>query len=244
MLRKKNQAEKTSPQGQEKASSRSQKVLHRLSSLFILLGILGLCLPLLNNLLLRRNQTIDLSSLDAESLKRNAESVEYVPMDEIREIGYFNFWSDLGKYRPDEIVGEVFIPSESIALPIFGNARNANLLAGVGQLFPDRRAGEGNYVISGHRASGKGILLHNLMDVKEGATVYITDLETLYIYRVIHTVEKATDAVNMLSEDQTDNYGGKPIVSIMTCYNGKSSSRWFVIAELEETLPYDPTLIQ
>lgn len=230
-------------ENKQPAKNRAVRLLRRLSTIFLFLGIIGLLLPFLNNYLITRNSRFDLTSLSSREMQENLKSAYYFPMEKIEEIGYFNFWGELGKAKRDEIIGELHIPSVDIHLPLYHNSANANLLSGVGMLYPDRTMGEGNFAISGHRPNAKGALLHNLMDVEIGTTVYLTDKEKLYIYRVIDTAQMDTSAVYMLAEDQVEKYNDTPIITVMTCYNGKSDSRWFVVGKLVDTLDYDGAIV-
>ncbi len=232
------------PEEKEK-NAKKIKITSTLGTILIILGILGILLPYFNSWLLGRNSDIDLTGISAAQMQAAQKTGEDVPFDEIKEVGFFDFWPLLGKWKTEDIAGELIIPSLDIDLAIFNDAENINLLAGVGQLLPDRPMGEGNYVLTGHHVQGKGTLLHNLMDAEIGAKIYITDKDKLYIYKVLETVQKDTDAIHMLDEERLDNYDDKDaIVSIMTCYRGQANSRWFVIAGLEEVTAYDPALIK
>lgn len=221
------------------------KITSTLGTILIILGVLGILLPYFNSWLLARNSDIDLASISAEQMQAAQNTGEDVPFNEIKEIGFFDFWPLLRQWQVGDIAGQLIIPSLDINLAIFNDADNANLLAGVGQLLPKRPMGQGNYVLTGHHVQGKGTLLHNLMDAEIGSKIYITDKDKLYIYKVLETVQKDTDAIEMLDEDRLAVYDGEEaITSIMTCYRGQASSRWFVIAGLEEVTDYDPALIK
>lgn len=221
-----------------KASKQKVKTLQRLSTLLLVLGILGLLLPFLNSYLLARNSKIDMASLTHESMAQAQANITATPFDEIKEIGYVDFWPLLGKWQASDIMAELHIPDLDINLAVFNSASNTNLLAGVGALMPDRGLGADNLVLTGHHVQGKGVLLHNLMDAEEGQKIYLTDKKDLYVYKIIYTAQKDTDAVYMLDASQNLTFHADKILTIMTCYQGKVSSRWFVVAELEEVSPY------
>lgn len=230
---------------EEKAKNAKKiKITSSLGTILIVLGILGILLPYFNSWLLARNADIDLTAISADQMQAAQRTGGDVPFDAIKEVGFFDFWPLLGKWKAEDIAGELIIPSLDIDLAIFNDADNINLLAGVGQLLPDRPMGKGNYVLTGHHVQGKGTLLHNLMEAEIGAKIYITDKDKLYIYKVLETVQKDTDAIHMLDEERLENYDKEEaIVSIMTCYRGQASSRWFVVAGLEDVTDYDPALI-
>ena len=237
------ESQKEAQNGKKKADKRIT-LIHRLGVVFIVLGLLGLMLPLVNNTLLRMNSRINLHNISAEDMERNIENAEYFPIEKIEEIGYVNFWPLLGKSHDDHIIGELVVPSVGIDMPIYSSSSNENLLAGAGLLFPNRRMGVGNYTLAGHRASGKNILMHNLMDVEIGKTIYVTNKRVIYAYKVVSTVQKNTDAVEMLDDSQTEKYENSPIVSLMTCYNGQGNSRWFVIGKIAGFMPYSPEALE
>ena len=234
---------KEAPNG-KKPEDRRVTLIHRLGVVFIVLGLLGLMLPLVNNSLLRFNSQINLHNISAEDMQKNFENAEYFPIEQIQEIGYVNFWPLLGKSHDDQIIGELAVPSVGMDMPIYSSSSNENLLAGAGLLFPNRRMGVGNYTLAGHRARGRNILMHNLMDVEIGKTIYVTNKRVIYAYKVVSTVQKNTDAVEMLDESQIEKYDNSPIVSLMTCYNGQGNSRWFVIGKIAGFLPYSPEALE
>lgn len=227
---------------EEKAKNAKKiKITTILGTILIILGILGILLPYFNSWLLARNSNIDLTSLSPEQMQAAQKTGQDVPFGDIKEVGFFDFWPLLGKWKTEDIAGELIIPSLDIDLAIFNDAENTNLLGGVGQLLPDRPMGKGNYILTGHHVQGKGTLLHNLMDAEIGAKIYVTDKDKLYIYKVLETVQKDTDAIHMLDEDRLNLYEDEEaIITIMTCYRGQANSRWFVIAGLEEVTDYDP----
>lgn len=220
------------------------KLIQGLGTVFIIIGILGILLPFFNAYLIARNSNIDLSAITAEDMRANLQGSEGVPFDSIKEIGYFDFWPLLGKWREDSIIGELIIPSLDLHLALFNSASNENLLAGVGQLFADRKFGDPNFVLTGHHVQGNGVLLNRLMDAEIGKTIYISNKENVFIYRIVDAVQKDVDAVHMLDSARNEFYNVDSIVSIMTCYQGKVSSRWFVIAALEDIVPYTEQVLQ
>lgn len=229
----------------ETKATRRYKLVRALGMCCVGLGVMGMALPFFNSALIARNsRAIDLEQITASQMAANRKDLPSFPHEDIEEIGYVKFWADLGNYAEDEIVGSLHLPSLDIHLPIFQTASNANLLAGLGELLADAQMGEGNYAISGHRAQGKGVLLNRLMEAELGKTLYLTDKKTLYVYRIVDLVQTEITATDRLAQDQVRNYGGKPIASLMTCYFGKSSSRWFVIGQLEQTLPYSPAQVR
>ncbi|MDO5016353.1 MAG: class A sortase, partial [Eubacteriales bacterium] len=220
------------------------KLLRSLGTVLMVLGILGLLLPFFNSWLLSRNSNIDLAEISAESMAKAWDNEQPTPFDEIKEIGHTDFWPLLGQWKPEDIMAELAIPDVEIDLAVFNSASNTNLLAGVGTLLADREPDAGNFVLTGHHVRGKGVLLHNLMDAKTGQMIYLTDKNKIYVYRVIDTAQKDTDAVYMLDIDRNKAYEADSILTIMTCYQGNVSSRWFVVAELEATLDYTPEVWQ
>lgn len=237
-LNSKNTASEVQATDKKKETDPKVRFIRSLGTLFIILGVLGLLLPIFNTFLLRQNKHGSVQSMSPEQMRANLENATAFPLEEIQELGYFNFWKWLGKSSDENIIGELVVPSVSIRLPIYNNSSNENLLVGVGLMDPQRQMGQGNYILAGHRPSGENLLLHNLMDVEMGSTIYLTNHEYTYVYRVANTLQTDVNAVSMLDAGEVRNYGNLPIVSLMTCYNGKSSSRWFVVGAYEKTLPY------
>lgn len=213
-------------------------VIRILAIIAMISSVVLFALPFINAGLIKKYSQINLNSISAETMAENLVRPGPEVKDEIEEIGVFNIWPWLNNYDEDNIIGQLTIPDLHVNLAIFKDTTNANLLAGTCQLKQKQKMGEGNFTLSGHRAKGKGVLLHNLMEADIGARINLTDKKNIYVYRIVDTVQTKTDAVDMLEDQQTSKFHDRPIISIMTCYFGKSSSRWFVIGELVTVLPY------
>lgn len=222
----------------EEATPKKLQGMQIVAIFIILIALVMFAMPFVNSALIKRYSQLNLNAITKEEMQRNQQNDAFVSFDNIEAIGIFNIWPWLNNYNPDNIVGVMNFPSLDIELAIFNSATNENLLAGVATLKPEQVMGEGNYTVSGHRSRGNGVLLHDLMDAEIGALVKISDKDKIYRYRVVDVVQVENEAVHMLDDEQMAKYGDKPLLSIMTCYFGKSTSRWFVIAALEDVVDY------
>ena len=205
-------------------------------AIFIILIALVMFMPFVNSALIKRYSQLNLNAITKEACSAISRTMRSF-LDNIEAIGIFNIWPWLNQYNPDNIVGVMNFLARHRTRDL-QPATNENLLAGIATLKPEQVMGEGNYTVSGHRSRGSGVLLHDLMDAEIGAVVKISDKDKIYRYRVVDVVQVENEAVHMLDDEQMAKYGDKPLLSIMTCYFGKSTSRWFVIAALEDVVDY------
>ncbi len=235
---KQDKSDKKAEKDKKEESPKRLQGMQIIAIFIILIALVMFAMPFVNSALIKRYSQLNLNAITKEDMQRNQQNDAFIPFDNIEAIGIFNIWPWLNQYNPDNIVGVMNFPSLDIELAIFNSATNENLLAGIATLKPEQVMGEGNYTVSGHRSRGSGVLLHDLMDAEIGAVVKISDKDKIYRYRVVDVVQVENEAVHMLDDEQMAKYGDKPLLSIMTCYFGKSTSRWFVIAALEDVVDY------
>lgn len=85
-----------------------------------------------------------------------------------------------------DIIGQIVVPSvKNVESNAFKGLDENNLLAGVGTMKPNQKMGQGNYAIAGHHVAAKETLFNNLMNVKEGDLIRITDKEKIYVYKAV-----------------------------------------------------------
>lgn len=182
----------------------------------------------------------------ANFFKKNQERI-------YRDYNHNAPWRDLTQYsvsqlgnvkkgNTNEQVGFFYIPSIGVGLNLYGVMNDNNTIAGVSTMGTNFTMGKGNYVVTGHSArtfTSKNLLLTKLQDVKKGDKIVVTNDSNIYVYQTIDTRKTGDDAIYMVEESRVKDLGVGPLVTIMTCYNGKASlGRWFVTGKLVETIPY------
>ncbi|NLM06577.1 MAG: class A sortase [Tissierellia bacterium] len=183
--------------------------------------------------------TKNYSLLNRKELKINNEKDVAFKNEEIEDISIFTGLKSSLEDVSGNIVGKIVIPSLDIDLPLLKGTTNANLHAGATTMRDDQRPGEGNYPIAGHIMPNKRLLFGSLMDISNGAMVYITDKERVYEYQIYET-ELVPDTAMYMIEDKRARLEGSPIVSLMTCYySSKSGKRFFATGRLVRNFPIE-----
>ena len=85
----------------------------------------------------------------------------------------------------------------------------------------------------------KDLLFGSLMDIEIGSKVYVADGDKIYEYQIYDTLVVPDTAMEMLSDDKSDERD-KPIISLMTCYfSSKTGKRFFALGELVDEYPME-----
>lgn len=170
------------------------------------------------------NFTID----DIQSNKSNAK--EFVEED-VEIPGILDVMQGISQVDRDDVIGGILIPEVGINLPIFPGVTRNDLMAGAGSLNENQVPGQGNYALAGHHMKDPSLLFGPLMDVKEGDYIYITDQETLWVYKV--TMTDTIHETNVKVIEETED----PVITLITCnISGINTNyRWVVQGELVES---------
>ncbi|GKQ42634.1 class A sortase [Companilactobacillus sp. RD055328] len=170
--------------------------------------------------------------------------IEQVTKSNIKEgkasKGDFDF-EDVKPFSPTEVgkgmtnnygfpvLGQLEVPSVGVKLPIGKGVSTSVLNKGAGTMKPDQQMGEGNYSLAGHHVRGRYILFSPLVDVKIGASIYLTDLDHVYKYKIY-----SKEVIQPSDVKTIDDVEGKKIVTLITCAD-LGTKRWAIKGELVDT---------
>lgn len=213
-----------------------------ISILLILMGVFFLALPTIQNKIIENKmKSINKVAKDIshEEILKNTEidgDFDYLAIEDVNPgtviFGTMNF-------DKKNLIGQLSIPNIGMNLPILKGITNSNLAVGATTMKKDQTMGSGNYPLAGHYMKNRDLLFGSLMYIGIGDEVYITDKDTVYVYKIYDTVVVEDTAMYML-EDSESIKRGKPIVSLMTCYySSKSGKRFFALGELVDEYPYE-----
>lgn len=213
-----------------------------ISTILILIGIIFLSIPYLNNLMIKRNlkakQNIVEEVTVSEIEENNNRKAEY-DYSNIKDVEISNTISGITKFDNKNIIGQIIISDLDINLPILKGTTNANLLVGATTMVEDQEMGKKNYPLAGHYMEDKNLLFGGLMDIEKDTIVKITDKKMVYEYKIYDTLIVPDTALHMLDHDRAKERG-KPIISLMTCYyTSKNGKRFFALGELIEEYSYE-----
>ncbi|KGL46462.1 class A sortase [Listeria newyorkensis] len=125
-------------------------------------------------------------------------------------------------YDKNAVVGSIAIPSVDLSLMVLKGTNTANLLAGATTMRSDQVMGKGNYPLAGHHMRNGSMLFGPVMNVKEGAKVYLTDLTNLYTYEVTNTKIVKDTEVGVIDDTE------EPQITLVTCDVATETDQRFI----------------
>ncbi len=218
-----------------------------LSIIFILVGIVLLAIPNLNDYLIKRNieKNIELvEEISYDEIEENQARDAVFDYSSIRDVSISTVLSNSSYFNNKSIIGFISIDDLNINLPILKGVTDTNLLVGATTMRQSQEMGKGNYPLAGHYLRGKTTLFGPLLDIKIGTIVKITNKRVVYEYEVYDTKIVPETAMYMLEDKEAEDRG-KPIISLMTCYfTSSNGKRFFVLGELIDSYPYEQIIIE
>ena len=210
----------------------------------IIIGVVILILPNISKEQIKQQSMEIVKQVEEKTtvkeLKDNLETPTTFEFEEIKSIGLTETLQSITgtKVNYKQLIGQVVIPSIEINLPLFNGLTNNNLLAGVATMKPKQVMGEKNYTIAGHYVLGGNYLFSNLVDIKQGAIVRVTNKETIFEYKIYKTSKVPANSLYLLEDKEAEKHGS-PIISLMSCYYYNNNDvRWFAFGELINSYPY------
>lgn len=209
-----------------------------LSTVLIVAGVVMILSPFLQEIFVTETvkaTTRTFEHINHRQIKENLAKETEFEYEDIEDLSMLTSFESYVSDLSENVVGKVIIPSLNIDLPILRGVTNRNLNAGATTMRADQEMGKGNYPLAGHIMKNKSLLFGALMDIQDGAVVYITDKETVYEY-VVKKTEVVPDTALYMIEDNEINKYDRPIVSLMTCFHSsKTGKRFFAIGELQRS---------
>lgn len=127
------------------------------------------------------------------------------------------------------VIGGIAAPSVKLNLPIIKGVSNYALAVGAGTMKEDQKMGEGNYALASHHMINESLLFSPLVNIKQDAVVYLTDLSTIYTYKVTSTEYVTPDRVDVI-----EDVPGKKLLTLVTC-DTTGNKRLIVHCELSSS---------
>ena len=196
----------------------------------LLLSVLGLSLIFIsdiqNFLVERSNKELQVSNYDFKELKVNSEKEASYDFSQVRVISANEVIRSQVVGLDLEPIGGISIPELELNLPILKGTTNTNLLYGAATM-KEQVMGEGNYSLASHNVfSGSGaedMLFSPIVRAKEGMTIYITDKEYVYSYRIESVFVVDPTAVHVIEDSEGDK-----IITLVTCTDPQALQRTIV----------------
>ncbi|MGM0240842.1 MULTISPECIES: class A sortase [Enterococcus] len=202
----------------------------------ILLLLIGLALifnnQIKNFIISKTSEQYQVSNVTKKEIQENKKKKETFDFDGVQPISSEAVLKAKLSNKRLPVIGGVAIPSVAINLPIFKGLSNEALLWGAGTTKENQQMGVGNYGLASHHAYEDDLLFSPLGKVNLGATIYLTDLENIYEYKVTSKEKVDPTAVQWL-----DEVPDKSLVTLVTCGDVSGINRVIVQGELQQTVP-------
>jgi len=204
--------------------------------LLFLLLIVGLALVFntqIRNFLIQKNgDSYAIAKITPEEIQKNNSADTTFDFDAVESLSTEAVLRAQFANKALPVIGAIAIPSVKINLPIFKGLDNVALLTGAGTMKADQEMGEKNYALASHRVQDMVSLFSPLEYAKIGELIYITDLTTVYTYK-INFVEK----VDPTRVELIDDVPGKKMITLITCGDMYATTRIAVQGELTGSTP-------
>lgn len=195
--------------------------------LFLIFGGVALCSSEAGNVKIKNDSDHAVKSLTVKKIKKNEKKKGDFDFKKVKEI------TSIDKLKKEKTstsgaIGIISVPKVKMTLPVMKGLSDYAMTTGGGTMRQGQKMGHGNYALAGHYMTEKGILFEPVERIKKGDMVYLTNLKTVYSYKV-HWKKVVPPTAVYLTEDTK-----KPIITLITCADG-GKKRWAVRGKLIKT---------
>ncbi|EQC56440.1 sortase, partial [Lactococcus cremoris subsp. cremoris TIFN5] len=219
-----------------------KKVQLLLNTFIVLLFIVGLVLifnkPIRNMMIATKSNHYQLQNVSKEKLKKIKKADVSFDFAAVKSVDFQSVLSNQFDSQPLPVIGGIAIPELNINLPIFKGVGNTSLLYGAGTMKGDQVMGEGNYTLAGHNMTGftsdLSILFTPLEKAKAGMSIYVTDKNNVYQYKIDKIDVVTPEHVEVLNDTP-----GKKEITLVTCADAEATHRIIVHGTFVDEKAYD-----
>ncbi|MGY3765516.1 class A sortase [Vagococcus vulneris] len=148
----------------------------------------------------------------AKDIEANKKKEATFNFDNVQSLD-FNLVAEARKNTANmHVLGGIAIPSVELNLPIFKGISNYSIAVGAGTMKEDQIMGQGNYGLASHYMYDPKLLFAPLVRVEKGSSIFLTDLEYIYEYKV--TMKEYVEPTRV---EVIDDVPGKRMVTLVTC---------------------------
>lgn len=152
------------------------------------------------------------SNITREQIKENEKKEATFDFDDVQSLDFNLVAKTRGRDVGMDVIGGIAIPSVELNLPIFKGVSNYVIAVGAGTMKEEQRMGKGNYALASHYMYDPTLLFAPLVRVELGSSIYLTDLDYIYEYKV--TMKEYVEPTRVEVIDDVDD---KRMVTLVTC---------------------------
>ncbi|AQP54047.1 class A sortase [Vagococcus penaei] len=184
--------------------------------LILCLLVVGLALvfnnQIKNYLVKDTTQKFTVNNYTATDIKKNQDKKATFDFEDVQSLD-FNLVAEARNNTANmHVLGGIAIPSVDLNLPIFKGVSNYSIAIGAGTMKEDQVMGKGNYGLASHYMYDPKLLFAPLVRVEMGSSIYLTDLDYIYEYKV--TMKEYVEPTRI---EIIDDVPGKRLVTLVTC---------------------------
>lgn len=217
-------------------SSKLDKLRRVVAWLLLLAGLTLLAMHPIKQHLMKQQDVetkTELKQMTPETIKEAEATEATYDYDAVNAISLETILAAKQNKAKAPMIGEIAIPDVGINLPVVKGVTDNNLLVGAATMKPNQKMGVGNYTLASHYsdAYNETLLFAPLIKAKEGMSIYLTDLENIYVYTITSVTLVEPTAVEVLDET------GENIVTLVTCNDLSATKRRIVRGKLSNIIP-------
>ncbi|WP_432702164.1 class A sortase [Lysinibacillus sphaericus] len=204
-------------------------------TVLICLLIIGLLLifinPIQNAVIAHLSQQLNTTDYSAKDIEKNNQATADFAFEDVQSLSIAEVLKAQTQLDNLPVIGSIAIPTVELSLPIIKGVGNASLAVGAGTMKANQTLGQGNYALAGHYFENKDILFSPLYNANIGDAIYVTDLTTIYEYKL--TTKKVIAATDVYVIDDIPN---QTILTLITCADN-GTKRLAIHADFVEQYP-------
>ncbi|KGR86197.1 class A sortase [Lysinibacillus odysseyi] len=200
----------------------------------LLIGLLLIFInPIQNAIIAHLSDQLNTAEYSIEDIEKNNQANTDFEFDAVQSLSIAEVLKAQTVTDEIPVIGSIAVPSVDMQLPIVKGVGNTALAVGAGTMKPTQKMGQGNYALAGHYFEEKDILFSPLYKTKIGDTIYITDMTTIYEYKLIAKNIIAPTDVYII-----DDIPNKTLLTLITCASN-GTKRLALQADFIAQYPFD-----
>lgn len=208
----------------------------------ILLIIVGLVLivnkPIRNKMIETKTNDNQIENVSKETIEQNEEAPATFDATEIKPVSTEDVVASTFTQSEKSFltVAGIAIPELNMNLPIYKGLDSTSLMYGAGTMKENQELGKGNYALASHHvfgSNGGNLLFSPLTRAQVGMTVYVTDKDDVYTYKITNIETVTPDRGDVIND------GDEPELTLVTCTDADAKFRTIVKAKYVSHQSYD-----
>lgn len=194
--------------------NRRRKILFFLSFTIILVSLVLVFNEPLTSFVLKWSENPSINNTNKQMIKNNSKEATNHDFD-FSKSNKADITSALKSTFKDDkvpVLGGINIPELQINLPILRGVSDYAILMGAGTMKKDQEMGKGNYALTSHHMLDQDVLFGPIIHAKKNMSVYLTDLENVYEYKV-----KEMKYIQATDVHVIEDHGDQSELTLITC---------------------------